>query len=40
MYPEMSNLSYSMALNKKTIHQNTIFEGDANIALLPPSSGG
>jgi molybdopterin converting factor small subunit len=36
----MANMSYSIAVNKKTIHENTVFEGDANVALLPPFSGG
>lgn len=40
MYPELANMSYSIAVNKKTIHKNTVFEGDTNVALLPPFSGG
>ncbi|WP_395625573.1 MoaD/ThiS family protein [Daejeonella sp.] len=40
MYPALAKLSYSIAVNKKTIHENTIFDGDADIALLPPFSGG
>jgi molybdopterin synthase sulfur carrier subunit len=40
MYPELANMSYSIAVNKKTIHENTVFDGDANVALLPPFSGG
>jgi molybdopterin synthase sulfur carrier subunit len=40
MYPALAKLSYSIAVNKKTIHENTIFVGDADIALLPPFSGG
>jgi molybdopterin synthase sulfur carrier subunit len=39
-YPELSNLSYSIAVNKKTIHENTILDEDANVAFLPPFSGG
>jgi molybdopterin synthase sulfur carrier subunit len=40
MYPALAKLSYSIAVNKKTIHENTIFDGDADVALLPPFSGG
>jgi molybdopterin synthase sulfur carrier subunit len=40
MYPEMSKMSYSIALNKKIIHENSFFEGDVDIAFLPPFSGG
>lgn len=39
-YPALSNLSYSIAVNKKTIHKNTILDEDANVAFLPPFSGG
>lgn len=39
-YPALSNLSYSIAVNKKTIHKNTILNEDANVAFLPPFSGG
>lgn len=40
MYPAIANLSYSIAVNKKTIHENTTLEGDVNVAFLPPFSGG
>lgn len=40
MYPQMANLSYSIAVNKKTIEKNTPFEGDTHVAFLPPFSGG
>jgi molybdopterin synthase sulfur carrier subunit len=40
MYPAIANLSYSIAVNKKTIHQNTRLDEDVNVAFLPPFSGG
>ena len=40
MYPLLANTKYSIALNKKVIHEKTILSGDNNIALLPPFSGG
>jgi molybdopterin converting factor small subunit len=40
MYPLLANTKYAIALNKKVIHENTILNGDQNIALLPPFSGG
>jgi molybdopterin synthase sulfur carrier subunit len=40
MYPAIANLSYSISVNKKTIHQNTKLDEDANVAFLPPFSGG
>ena len=39
-YPALSHLRYSIAVNKKTIHENTILDEDANVAFLPPFSGG
>lgn len=39
-YPALANLSYCIAVNKKTIHENTILDEDVNVALLPPFSGG
>lgn len=40
MYPLMANVKYAIALNKKVIKDKTILNGDNNIALLPPFSGG
>lgn len=40
LYPEMSTMSYSIAVNKQTIDKNRVFEGDVNVAFLPPFSGG
>lgn len=40
MYPQMANLSYRIAVNKKTIQSNTPFIGDTHVAFLPPFSGG
>lgn len=40
MYPKIASMSYSIAVNKKTIHKNTCFEGDTNVAFMPPFSGG
>jgi sulfur-carrier protein len=39
-YPGLVGLKYSMALNKKIVHQNMeIADGD-ELALMPPFSGG
>ena len=40
LYPALTNTKFAIALNKKVISTNTILEGDNNIALLPPFSGG
>jgi len=40
LYPALANTKFAIALNKKVIRENTVLEGDNNIALLPPFSGG
>jgi molybdopterin converting factor small subunit len=40
IYPALSDTKFAIALNKKVIRENTLLEGDNNIALLPPFSGG
>ena len=39
-YPVLSTTSYSIAVNKKIIQENTVLKENDTIALLPPFSGG
>lgn len=39
-FPALSTTSYSIAVNKKVIQENTAFNENDTIALLPPFSGG
>lgn len=39
-YPALKELKYSIAVDKKLIHENIKLEDNATIALLPPFSGG
>jgi molybdopterin synthase sulfur carrier subunit len=39
-FPELSGKTFVIAVNKKVIHENIALTGDAEIALLPPFSGG
>lgn len=39
-FPVLSTTSYSIAVNKKVIQENTAFNENDTIALLPPFSGG
>lgn len=39
-FPALSTTSYSMAVNKKLTRENTVFNENDTIALLPPFSGG
>lgn len=40
LFPEMAGIRYTIAVNRKTIHENTgLSDGDI-VALLPPFSGG
>lgn len=39
-YPALSNLNFSIAVNKKIISEKTIFSDNDVIALLPAFSGG
>lgn len=40
LYPALTSTKFAIALNKKVINTNTSLDGDTNIALLPPFSGG
>lgn len=40
LYPALTKAKFAIALNKKVISTNTNLEGDTNVALLPPFSGG
>lgn len=39
-YPLLKNSKYKVAVNRNIIQSNTILKQDAEIALLPPFSGG
>ncbi|MCO5237704.1 MAG: MoaD/ThiS family protein [Chitinophagaceae bacterium] len=39
-YPELKGLKLSIAVNKKIIHSETLLPDGAEVALLPPFSGG
>lgn len=39
-FPALSTTSYSIAVNKKIVQENTTFNENDTIALLPPFSGG
>ncbi len=39
-YPALVDASYSVAVNKIMIQQNTVLNIDSTVALLPPFSGG
>lgn len=38
--PSLRGLVYSLAVNRNIIHSNTVLTPDAEVALLPPYSGG
>lgn len=40
LYPELVNINYSMALNKKIINQSVPLNEHDTVALLPAFSGG
>jgi molybdopterin synthase sulfur carrier subunit len=39
-YPTLKNAKYKIAVNRNIIQSNTTLQQDAEIALLPPFSGG
>ena len=39
-YPALKNAKYKIAVNRNIIQSNTVLSDDAEIALLPPFSGG
>ena len=39
-YPLLLNIKYAVAVDKKVIQSNTLLQPNAEIALLPPFSGG
>ena len=39
-FPEMKGLQFSVAVNKKTVTENTILKDGDIVAILPPFSGG
>lgn len=39
-YPALKNAKYTIAVNRNIIQSNTMLQQDAEIALLPPFSGG
>ncbi len=39
-YPALKNAKYKIAVNRNIIQSNTTLQHDAEVALLPPFSGG
>ena len=39
-HPQLKNVKYKIAVNRNIIQSNTALQQDAEIALLPPFSGG
>ncbi len=39
-YPGLKGITYTIAVNKKTINGNTMLNGNETVALLPAFSGG
>ena len=39
-YPALQSNKYSIAVNKKMIHENTALHNEDTVAILPPFSGG
>ena len=40
MFPELQKATFSMALNRKIVQQNTLLKDEDEVCLLPPFSGG
>ena len=40
LYPKLNEIKFTMAVNKKIIHENTQLYHEDIVALLPPFSGG
>lgn len=39
-YPKLSEITFSLAINKRLVNGNVLIPEDAELALLPPFSGG
>ena len=39
-FPELKKMKYKLAMNKQLVQQNTAITNNANIAIMPPFSGG
>ncbi len=40
MFPELQKATFSIALNRKIVQQNTLLKDEDEVCLLPPFSGG
>ena len=40
LHPQLGEIKFSIAVDKKIIEENTILTGNSVVALLPPYSGG
>ena len=39
-YPALQELNFTVSVNRKIVHGNTVLDDHAEVALLPPFSGG
>lgn len=39
-YPQLKDVKFSLAVNRKLVNKKTVLQGNEEIALLPPFSGG
>jgi len=39
-YPDLKNIKFSIAVDRKQVHDNVLLSPDSEVALLPPFSGG
>ncbi len=39
-YPKLAEITFSLAINKRLVNGNTLIPENAELALLPPFSGG
>jgi len=39
-YPDLKNIKFSIAVDRKQVHDNVLLTPDSEVALLPPFSGG
>lgn len=40
LFPDLQELNFIISVNRKIIHENMVLDANAEVALLPPFSGG